>query len=67
MEKDFAISLDFAGVEIKKGFTIELDYDQINFLKTRFGIWTDKELRNILQRLIEDLINKQSACSLDKK
>jgi len=51
---------------MKESYAIELDLAQVRFLKTRFKVKTDAELRDKLQEIAEALINKQFICSLDK-
>lgn len=48
-------------------FPIELTVDQVKFLKVRFNVTTDGELRERLQRIAESLIAKQFPSSLDKE
>jgi len=50
---------------MKQSFAIALTEDQVAFLKARFEVKTDSELRAKLQRIAEDLINKQFISSVD--
>jgi len=48
-----------------KFFQIALKEDQVNFLKARWDLKTDGEIQRKLQRIAEDLINKQFTSSVD--
>jgi len=48
-----------------KFFQIALKDDQVNFLKARWDLKTDGELQRKLQKIAEDLINKQFTSSVD--
>ena len=50
-----------------KFFQIALKDDQVNFLKARWDVKTDGEIQRKLQRIAEDLIEKQFISSVDKE
>jgi len=50
---------------MKQSFAIALTKAQVAFLKARFEIKTDFELRAKLQRIAEDLIDRQFISSVD--
>jgi len=50
-----------------KFFQIALKDDQVNFLKARWDVKTDGGIQRKLQRIAEDLINKQSVASVDRE
>ena len=50
-----------------KFFQIALKDDQVNFLKARWDLKTDGELQRKLQRIAEDLIDRQFISSADKE
>ena len=50
-----------------KFFQIALKDDQVNFLKARWDAKTDGEIRRKLQKIAEDLINRQFISSVDKE
>ena len=43
----------------KKSYAIELTLDQETFLKARFHCQTDRELRNVLQKIVISFIDEQ--------
>ena len=52
---------------LKNSYAIELTPGQETFLKVRFNCQTDKELRNVLQRIANSLIEKQWNTFLDDR
>ena len=50
-----------------KFFQIALKDDQVNFLKARWDLKTDGEIRRKLQKITEDLIDRQFMSSVDKE
>ena len=50
-----------------KFFQIALKDDQVNFLKARWDVKTDGEIQRKLQRIAEDLVDRQFQSSVDKK
>jgi len=52
---------------IETKLTIKLTQDDVAFLKARFGVETDAEVRKKLQRIAEGLIAKQFISPVDKE
>ena len=50
-----------------KFFQIALKDDYVNFLKAKWSVKTDGELQRKLQRIAEDLVEKQFISSVDKE
>ena len=50
-----------------KFFQIALKDDQVNFLKARWDLKTDGEIQRKLQRIAEDLVDRQFISSADKE
>ena len=50
-----------------KFFQIALKDDQVNFLKARWDAKTDGEIQRKLQKIAEDLVDRQFQSSVDKK
>ena len=50
-----------------KFFQIALKDDQVNFLKARWDAKTDGAIQRKLQRIAEDLINRQFISSVDRE
>ena len=50
-----------------KFFQIALKDDQVNFLKARWDAKTDGAIQRKLQRIAEDLIDRQFISSADKE
>ena len=50
---------------MKSTYGIELTTNQEKFLKARFGVKTDAELRNKLQQIAEALIRRQAVSPID--
>jgi len=52
---------------MKQSFVILLTDEQVAFLKARFGVETNAEVRKKLQRIAEGLIAKQFISPVDKE
>ena len=50
-----------------KFFQIALKDDEVNFLKARWSVKTDGEIQRKLQRIAEDLVDRQFISSVDKE
>ena len=50
-----------------KFFQIALKDDQVNFLKARWDLKTDGAIQRKLQRIAEDLVDRQFQSSVDKE
>ena len=50
-----------------KFFQIALKDDQVNFLKARWDVKTDGAIQRKLQKIAEDLVDRQFQSSVDKK
>ena len=50
-----------------KFFQIALMDDQVNFLKARWDVKTDGGIQRKLQRIAEDLIDRQFMSSVDRE
>ena len=52
-------------MKLKQSFALEFTDERVAWLKGRFGVKTNDEVKNKLQRIADDLIDRQFVSSVD--